>query len=71
MKASSPKSTAKFLIGQNSGQIIVEYILLITISVAIATLLTTLLVGRGEGRSGIIINKWGQLLQIVAEDIGD
>ena len=71
MKRSSNKITPKSLIRQNRGQIIVEYILLIIISVSIATLLTSLLVGRSEGSSGVIINKWGELLQMIAEDVGD
>lgn len=56
-------------LGQNKGQLIVEYILLIVIVVGIATLLQSRLVSRSG--SGIIINKWIALTQIVGEDLGD
>ena len=63
--------TPKSLIRQNSGQIILEYILLIFIAVTIATLLTTMLVGRSEGRTGIVITKWAEMLNMIGQDIGD
>lgn len=59
------------ILGQNRGQLIVEYILLIVLVVAIATTLTRSLVGRGEGETGVIITKWAQLLEMVGQDIGD
>ncbi len=63
--------TPKTILGQNKGQLLVEYILLIVIVVVIATSLTKLLVGRSEGESGVIITKWFQLLEMVGQDIGD
>lgn len=66
-----PKTTPISILRQNKGQLIVEYILLIFVVVASATLLTKTLVGRGEGSSGIVITKWVQLVQMVGQDIGD
>lgn len=66
---SQNKVTLMSPLGQNKGQLIVEYILLIVIVVGIATLLQSRLVSRSG--SGIIINKWIALTQIVGEDLGD
>ena len=65
------QTTPKTILGQNKGQLIVEYILLIFIVVVIASVLTKSLVGRGDGESGLIINKWSQMIQMVGEDLGD
>ena len=65
------KPNAKTLIRQNKGQILLEYILLLTIGVTVATLLTSRLVSRSPDSPGVIISKWSQLIQLVGEDIGD
>ena len=62
---------ASKLLRQKKGQLIVEYVLLIFIVVSIATLMTRMLVGRGEGDNGIIITKWSQMLNMVGQDLGD
>lgn len=71
MKKSLEQTTPKSLIRQNSGQIIVEYILLMFIAVTIATLLTSQLVGRSDGNNGVIISKWVELLDMIGQDVGD
>lgn len=68
---SSKKVTLVGIARQNSGQLLVEYVLLIFIVVVIASLLTKSLVGRGEGASGLIINKWSQMIEMVGADLGD
>ena len=70
-KSSPRKVTPKTIIGQNKGQLILEYILLIFVVAAAAVLLSKSLVGRGEGEEGVIITKWAQLLQMVGQDLGD
>lgn len=68
----SPKNlTPNKILRQNKGQLIVEYILLIFIVVSISAILTKSLVGRGQENSGIIITKWGQLLNMIGNDRGD
>ena len=67
----SQKVTLKTVLGQNKGQLVVEYVLLLAIAVMIAATLQSALVGRSEGNTGIIINKWGQLLELVGNDLGD
>jgi len=68
---SSQDLTLKTTLGQNKGQLIVEYVLLIFVVVSIAVLMTRSLVGRSEGNTGLIINKWSQLLEMVGQDLGD
>jgi len=68
---SSKKITPVGIVRQNSGQLLVEYVLLIFVVVVIASLLTKSLVGRGEGSSGLIINKWSQMIEMVGADLGD
>ncbi len=41
------------------------------VAVVIATLLTKGLVGRTDGSSGLVIEKWAQLLDMVGQDVGD
>jgi uncharacterized protein (UPF0333 family) len=71
LTSSHNNTNLKKLIGQNKGQLIVEYILLIFIVVVIASLLTKSLVGRGTGNSGIVINAWSRMVEMVASDLGD
>ena len=70
MKKPLLENTPKDILRQNDGQIIVEYILLLFISVSIATLLTKGLVGRGDD-PGIFITKWSSLITMIGQDIGD
>jgi hypothetical protein len=57
-------------LGQNDGQIVLEYILILVIAVATAIFLTRALVGRGDSQ-GIVIQAWGRLNQMIGADIGD
>lgn len=52
------------------GQIVVEYALLMMISVIIATLLVNLAVNRSTepGEQGFIIQQWEKILQAIGED---
>ena len=56
-----------------SGQILVEYILLLLIAVSCATILTTALVGRrgSEDESGILIKNWNKIIRIIGNDLPD
>lgn len=61
----------------NKGQVLVEYLLLMVIAVACATILIKGLIGRegggpGSGKKpGIIIDKWDQIIRIIGNDIPD
>ncbi len=68
---SQPKNTAQAILGQNKGQLILEYILLIFVVASVAVLLSSTLVGRGEGRRGVIVTKWNHLIEMIGQDVGD
>lgn len=53
------------------GQVVVEYVLLMIISVTIAALITSQLASRDPENAGILVKKWQQILQTIAEDIPD
>lgn len=54
-----------------SGQIVLEYVLLLVIGVAMAALLTTLLVSRNPNSAGMIVLKWNQIIQAIGSDPAD
>ena len=54
---------------KQSGQVLIEYMLLLTISVGLATLLVTSLISRKDGSEGIIIRSWSKILQSIGNDI--
>lgn len=55
------------------GQVILEYILLLIVSVSLAFLIITQLVGTSgdEGEPGIVVQTWRALTQGVADDYPD
>lgn len=56
---------------KSSGQVIVEYVLLLLISVSIAALVIRQLGSRDPDEPGLIIVKWQQVLQAIAKDLPD
>ncbi len=50
------------------GSLVVEYVLLLSVGVAVALLMVNLLLSREQGDEGIIIKKWQQVLELIAED---
>ena len=70
-KRTSLKTTPKSLLRQEKGQLILEYVLLISVVVVVAASLSRLLVSRNEDNPGVIINKWVQFLNLVGQDMGD
>jgi hypothetical protein len=69
--SSFDKATARQILGQNKGQLVVEYILLVVVVALAAVLISRSMVGRDPDNPGIIITKWTQLLQMVGADLGD
>ena len=53
------------------GQVVVEYVLLLVIAVAIATLITRELVKRDAESPGILVKKWDDILKTIGDDIPD
>lgn len=58
-------------VSKNSGQVLVEYMLLLLISVSFATLLVSKLVSRKDGAEGIIILSWSKMLKVLGNDLPD
>lgn len=60
-------------ISNNRGQILVEYMLLLLIAVAAATILTSQLVGKrtSEEDSGILIKSWNKIIRSIGNDLPD
>lgn len=56
---------------KNSGQVVVEYVLLLVIAVAVAALITKELVKRDPDNPGILVEKWDAILKTVGEDLPD
>lgn len=53
---------------RQSGQIAVEYILLLAVGVSIAALITSLVVSRNDESPGIIILKWRAIIEMIGSD---
>jgi hypothetical protein len=56
---------------RQSGQIVVEYVLLLSIAVTIAIMVTRRLVGREEGSEGMVIKAWQTLITQIGADHAD
>ncbi len=59
------------LLRTTGGQIIVEYVLLLIISVAISTLFVKQLTSRDPDSAGVLTAKWAQILSEIAKDNPD
>lgn len=55
----------------SSGQIVVEYVLLLSIAVALAILITNLMVSRNPTNPGFLVSKWEQIINLIGSDIPD
>ena len=54
-----------------SGQMVVEYILLLIIAVTIAMVITTTMVSRNEENPGFMVSKWRDIIDTIAADPAD
>ena len=50
------------------GQVVLEYVLLIVVSVGLATFITSQMVSRNPDSPGFLIGKWMQMLRFVGDD---
>ena len=55
-------------IQNQQGQIVVEYVLLLVISVGIAILITTSMVNRNPESPGFLMVKWREIIQAIGSD---
>jgi hypothetical protein len=62
-----PKGVAK----SQSGQVIIEYVLLLVIIVGLSSLIVTQMASRNEDSPGFLIRQWNEIIkQIAADDPG-
>jgi len=54
-----------------SGQVVVEYTLLLGVGVIIAFLITTTMVSRDPSAPGFLIVKWADIIQAIGQDSAD
>lgn len=53
------------------GQVVVEYVLLLVVSVAVATLIVSLMVSRQSDNPGFLIEKWKEIIDFIGSDYPD
>lgn len=63
--------TMKLLYKNNRGQVLIEYLLLMLITIACATLLTKSLIDRSDASPGMIIKAWDGILKNISNDLPD
>ena len=63
-----PLCSSKNAMTRQAGQVVVEYVLLLSIGVGIAILITTQLVKKDPAEPGAIIAKWQEIRKFIAED---
>ena len=56
---------------KESGQIIVEYVMILFVAVVIAVYLVSALVSRSPTAPGVIITKWQNILVVIGKDLAD
>ncbi len=62
-------TNAKVKFNSNSGQIAVEYILLLLFGIGIWLLLVNGLVSRNSESPGAVTAKWNQIIQMIGSDV--
>lgn len=58
-------------LSNSSGQVVIEYVLLLVVAVSIAAILTKQLASRDPENPGVLVSKWHRLLNVIAEDLPD
>ena len=64
-------SSPQTILRASGGQIVVEYVLLLIIGVAVATLITTTMVSRSPENPGFLVKKWFDIIKVIGEDTAD
>jgi hypothetical protein len=54
-----------------SGQIVLEYVLLLIIGVTMAMLITSKMASRNENSPGFLVQKWFDIIKTIGEDPSD
>jgi hypothetical protein len=54
-----------------SGQVVVEYVLLLVVAVGLAALLVSQVASRDQDKPGFIVAKWQSILKTIGSDLPD
>lgn len=57
------------MIKNQRGQIVVEYVLLLIVTVALASLIVAQIAKRDPDNPGLVVGRWHQLLQFIGSDL--
>lgn len=70
LKNTKPKFLAlwKQSFANRSGQVVIEYILLMVVMAGIGAFIVRSIVSRNADEPGLIVAKWNQILQVIAND---
>ena len=66
-----PSSLANTSLTSQSGQIVLEYVLLLVIGVSVAILITSTMVSRNPDSPGFLVRKWFEIIQVIGSDTAD
>lgn len=60
----------RLCLNQN-GQVVIEYVLILFVCIACATILTSKMIGRDPGNPGSVIKSWDKILSVIGNDLPD
>lgn len=66
--SSQPPVLSKFRFESQRGQVIVEYVLLLVVAVAMATIIVSMMVKRDPDNAGFLMQKWKDLQDVIGSD---
>ena len=67
----SPRKNSSKVGDRQSGQIVVEYILVLIVAVALAFVIVRGFINREEGNEGLVIQAWMRMLGAIGSDTAD
>ncbi len=71
MATARANSSPQSILRGSSGQIVVEYVLLLVIGVGLAVLITKQMVSRNPDKPGFLVKKWVGIIETIGKDHAD
>lgn len=65
---SRQKSKLQTIKKNHSGQVVVEYVLLLSVAVVMATIIVSQIVQRDPDNPGFLVKKWAEILTTIGSD---
>lgn len=62
------RSNGKSILKSQSGQLVIEYVLLLIVVVTIAVLIRNMLMKKDPDAPGSLVGKWEEIRKVIAED---